>query len=221
MKNSSKKLLLISVLLNYQLMYAEDDVKKLCNQEIKKEIIDKTLVDKYCYETAKEYENNKEYGGASWYYLLSHNDKYNITNLKKYISKDASVIYANIAHSYVLNSDIKNAKILYEEFLKVYENPNADTQDDYKILFKLYPDKKEQLNKGLTLWNEIYKPLLPIDELTKKYEEAKKSNNYKEAVLYLEKIIKIKEEVLGKEQPIIATIYNNIGLLYQNMNDYP
>ncbi len=44
----------------------------LCDLEIKKENPDKTILEKECEVLAKEYEKNKKYGFASWYYILAY-----------------------------------------------------------------------------------------------------------------------------------------------------
>ena len=43
---------------------------------------------------------------------------------------------------------------------------------------------------------------------------------YKEAVKYYEKSIEIKERILDKNDPGLATSYNNIALVYNNMGEY-
>ena len=93
------------------------EAQKLCNAEIKKDKPNMQVVKKECIETAKYYENKKEYGSASWYYLLGGDYDRNINIIKTKL-KTESFSIAKIAHSYVLKGDLENAKKLYIEFLK-------------------------------------------------------------------------------------------------------
>ncbi|MEA2019925.1 MAG: hypothetical protein U9N59_15955 [Campylobacterota bacterium] len=147
--------------LSTNLLAKEKSAEELCNIEVKKELINKLKVQEYCSEAGKHYEEKEEFGSASWYYLLGGKLNYNIKSLKKKIKENDTVIYANIAHSLILKNNIKEAKELYRKFLNNAEIYWADeaTQDDYKLLYKLYPNQKKNLDIGLNFWNKIYKPL--------------------------------------------------------------
>ncbi|TQV61534.1 MAG: tetratricopeptide repeat protein [Sulfurovum sp.] len=45
--------------------------------------------------------------------------------------------------------------------------------------------------------------------------------DYPKALEYYQKSLTIKEKVLGLEHPKTSTSYNNIGLVYKSMGDYP
>ena len=44
--------------------------------------------------------------------------------------------------------------------------------------------------------------------------------NYAEALKYYNQALSISEEKLGKDHPDTATTYNNMGVLFYNMEDY-
>jgi len=176
----------------------------LCDLEVKKENPDKAILEKECEALAKEYEKNKKYGFASWYYILAYKNDYNIKHLV-----NIPGIELNIAHSYVLLEKPEKAKELYKTFLDTYMVPMADISmhEDYTLLNKLYPNSKKSLEKSMSFWNEIYKPLLPVNELDKKYKKAKEENRHSDEITYLSKIIELQKKYQNKDN---IHIYNNI-----------
>lgn len=203
-------ILLISTFLSTQAFAKTNSAKELCDAEVEKDKPNMQIVKKECLITAKEYEAKKEFGTASWYYLLSDKSSYSIKNIESKVKKYFG--FSNIAHSYILQNNLAKAKENYTKFLKNSEIPwaNSSIKDDYKLLFKLYPNKKELLNKGLAMWKEIYKPLEDIDRLYSKYKKAREDKNYKEAIGHIKKIIKIQKKSKLQHQILIA---NNTLLL--------
>lgn len=217
--NKLLQILTILTILTATINAKENEAKKLCDAEIKKEVIDKSIVKEQCIKVAKIYEHKKNYGGASWYYLLSGNNRHNINTIDQLIQKN----FSNIAHSYILNNEHDKAKELYIKFLKDTSIPWADkaTKDDYKLLFKLYPNHKEELIKGLKLWNEIYKPLLAVNELYPKYKKARKEKKYKEAIKHLIQVIELQKEYQVINTTDIRGKENSLSVMYFNNGQYP
>ncbi len=213
------KTIIIFNLLVASLQAKENEARKLCDSEIKKETINKAVVKEQCLKTAKFYEDKKEFGTASWYYLLGGDNDKNIKDIKNKIKNS---FVANIAHSYILKQNIPNAKELYTKFLQIATISWADeaTHDDYKLLFKLYPNQKEKLNKGLKLWNDIYKPLLKVNTLYPKYEKARKDKKYKEAIKYISKVIQLQQISNLQNNLLIADNEYNLGVVYNYNKQY-
>ncbi len=196
----------------------ENEAKKLCDVEIHKEVIDKSVVKEQCIKTAKFYENEKKFGLASWYHLLGGNNDKNINEIKNKIKSNGD--FSNIAHSCILKQNTQRAKELYTKFLRNAQIPWADKiiQYNYQLLLKLYPNQKDNLNKGLELWNEIYKPLLKVNDLYTKYNKAEKYKKYKKAILYLTQIINLQKKYQNSIQ-IVSNQYN-LGVMYYYNKDY-
>ncbi len=212
------KTIIIFNLLVASLLAKENEAKKLCDSEIKKETINKAVVKEQCLKTAKFYEDEKEFGKASWYYLLGGDNDYNTNYIESNISKNDN--FSNIAHSYILKQNIPKAKELYTKFLKNNSIPWADEaiQDDYKLFLKLYPNQKEKLNKGLKLWNDIYKPLLKVNTLYPKYKKARKEKKHKEAIQYISEIIKLQQT--HQNEILIVNNQYNLGVVYNYNRQY-
>ena len=125
------RLVLVLILLFLGSTVVHCNEQTLCDLETKKENPNKTILEKECEALAKEYEKNKKYGFASWYYILAYKNDYNIKHLA-----NISGIELNIAHSYVLLEKFDKAKELYEIFLATYMVPMADISmhEDYTLL---------------------------------------------------------------------------------------
>ncbi len=193
--------------------------KQFCDSEIKdKEANIKELKEK-CLDVAINYEAKKNYDSASWFYLLGGQYERDITFLKDKITKNYAK--ANLAHAFVLAGNFDEAKKLYSDFLSNTEPFWADNamQEDYKALFKIYPQKKENLQKALTMWSKLYKPYLPYKKAYSKYKEAKKNQNYQAAAIYLEEAIKLLEK-LRKKSFAIYQNYFDLGIAYYDATNY-
>jgi len=91
------KLISLIIIININLIAQEYKAKTLCDNEIKKDIIDKTILQEQCSKAAEFYDKNKKYGSASWYYLLSGVYEKNINKIEKKIQPNGNL--CNIAHS--------------------------------------------------------------------------------------------------------------------------
>jgi len=203
-------------------LFGIEDFEKLCDNEIKKDRINKKLVVKYCTKAGDNNFNKKNYESASWYYLLGGDIDKNINILQKYINnKNSFVIYPNIGHCYTIRGDFDNANRLYLKYIEKQMQPNIDIQEDYKLLYKLYPKYKNNLDIGIANWNKLYKPLLELEELYDSYQEEEKRENYKEAIKKLERIISLRENYYHKDNENTSIDYNNLSLLYSSIGNYP
>ncbi len=211
-----RTIIIITLLFNFTLLQAEESKAKiLCDAEIRKGQPDFDLVKKYCIETAKKFEEKKEYVRASWYYLLAGELDKNVNEIQLYIKDN----FSNIAHSYVLQDNLAKAKIMYSNFTRFYLDRHKEIQEDYKILFKLYPNKKNILNGGLKLWNKHYSS---IED--KVYFNKGKEAYYKFklplSLKYFKKSLYIKEKKNLKNNKEYYQIYDWIGKLYMRLHQY-
>jgi CHAT domain-containing protein len=212
---------MLGVLLFTGIGYSKENrAEKLCNSEIKKEQPNKEVLKKQCSIAAKEFEKKKEYGSASWYYLLVGAHTYNIHILQKKLSKSDNS--SNVGHSYILKGNFSRAREMYLRFLKSASLPWADEamQYDYKLLYRLYPKQKAKLNKGLALWNDIYRPLLDINGLYPQYKKAEKENNYQLARKYLSVILQIQMKYQNSHSLGVCDSLMGIGQLYYHEKNY-
>jgi len=120
-----------------------------CQKEIQKDNINIENLKKVCTEAGKYYENKEKYDYASWFYLLGGNYRYNISDIKNHIPISENV--SNIAHSYMLLGDLKNAKKYY----KFYLERDYDLDEDFEILNKIYHSKKDLISKGKEIWKTL------------------------------------------------------------------
>lgn len=200
----------------------ENKAEVLCNLEIEKDEFDIGLVHEYCSQSADYYFDNKNYESASWYNLLGARIDENINLVENYIDeKDSFVIYPNIGHCYVLKDNFDKANKFYVKYISKQLQPNIDIQEDYKLLYKLYPQKKKSLDKGLKNWNRLYSPLLGMEKYYDKYKKYEENENYLKAIESLEKIISLRKNYSIIDNENISTDYTNLSLLYSAIADYP
>ena len=116
-------------------------------------------------------------------------------------------------------NNLNEAESLYKSFLRNSSIDGADRniKKDYKLLFKLYPNKKENLQKGLEIWNKIYKPLKKLDSLNSKWRGASRNE---EKLIYILNAIEIIETHLGAEHKEIISWYTVAGNIYKDMKNY-
>jgi len=192
------------------------EIEKVCNEEMKKDKPILELSKVYCTQIGDFYKSKEDYIAASWYYLLSGELEKNIKEIKGNIQTN----FSNIGHTYVLKKNFDKAKNIYQTFLKQAKVPWADKaiKEDYKLLFKLYPQQTDNLKKGLRLWNEIYSPLKPINMFYIKYQKANKNNQYKKSINYLTKIIELQKKYQNKKNISMWDNIFNLGVLYHDIN---
>lgn len=189
---------------------------RLCSAEIAKDKPNISIVKKECFIAAKEQEKKKIYGDVSWYYLLSSHNNKNIYEIENKIDNGN---YSNIAHSYVLMNNFKKAEKNYIKYLtSIYTTFTAFKviPNDYKILFKLYPNKKELLTRGLALWERIYKPLA----LYPLYRTVKDHPPHKKAIEYLTQIIELQKKSGFKNDILVILLYNELVTRYVRHGEY-
>jgi len=157
-----KGLILSLLLLAGNYSYAKEaNVIEQCEQEIAKKALDIPFIKKVCLQAAKQEEANKQYGNASWYYLLAGELDYLIKEMPQYINpKTSTAIYANLAHAYVLKDQPKKAKEMYWVFLTLGGQNilSGFTSEDYAKLkkendsfkYKSIGDIKTILQLGIT-----------------------------------------------------------------------
>lgn len=218
--NLKIKIILVSlVLLN--ILYSSQE---LCDEESIREYPNQTNLTTYCLPIAKSYEENHEYSYATWYYLLAGKSRYNREVLVNRVFQNENV--ANIAHAFILNGDFKKAEKYYRYFLASYnlEDAYRAIYSDYALLKKLYPQNYQNLEKGLLLWNRIYKHIeknsKKIIELKYLAEEASKAKDYNKELYYFQQSYPIYVESFGAEHYNVATLYSNIGSSYNNLGQY-
>ena len=189
-----------------------EDFEKVCNEEVLKEDFNVSVVKKSCFKTAQKYEEENNMDDASWYYLIADKQDKNIDYMKKLLPKDALVLYSNIGHSCLLTDNAVEGEKYYKKFLDTYHNPNFAMQNDFKELLKLYPKYRTKILKAKKIWNRLYKPFIEIDDLYAKLENLEQG---KESILYLKKIIFIKEKYL-KNSISIASDYQSLAIVFED-----
>ncbi len=194
------------------------DIKRenACIEEVQNEEPNMKIVKQRCLETAEVYMENESYGSAAWFYLLGGNLDKNLNEVESKITDD---FYMNIGHTYVLKGEFEKAKKIYSDYPwkggGFFLYADEGMQGDYEILPRLYKEKKENLAKGLTLWNEIYAPLKKIVKAHNAYQMAQDVGNSEDEVealkAYLEYSIPFKNqqdiEFLDKKKKLAELYY--------------
>ena len=205
-----------------------------CKAEYLKKIFDISAIEDICNKAAKYEEEKEVYGSASWFYLLGGSYKYNIEHIEKFINKKSTVIYSNIGHSYALESNFDKTRKMYLDYLNTATSVNNYMQKDYKLLFKLYPQYKNQLDKGLAIWDELYYPLIEINELLVEYQfvlNDKDNKNYKktdkEKIDYLFSLINQQENKhysvkkhTKRNTRLLMYLYLDVSKIYKRKKEY-
>ena len=144
-----------------------------CLHEVKNNAPDMKIVKRRCLETAEVYMKNEHYGTAAWFYLLGGALDKNLNEVEEKITDD---FYMNIGHTYVLKGEYKKAEKIYRDYPwkggGYFLYADEGMQGDYEILPRIYKNKKENLAKGLALWNKIYAPLKKVVKAHNAYEMA-------------------------------------------------
>jgi len=208
---------LLTLVLFFSLSFGED-FERVCDEEVLKEDFNITVVEDACFKTADYYFNEKNFNDASWYYLLSDINK--TIQLEKYLNSSSSVIYANIAHSYLLKSDFNHAKKYYQKFIANYHQPKEGIEEDFKLLRDIYPQKRILIEEGEKIWNKLYHNIEEVDALYDRYKKLEQQRNYKEMISVLKKIISIKEKYISSNNLSIKIEYNNLGSAYYHIDNY-
>ena len=218
------KIILLSLMVLISLANSRGvKVTKLCNQEIKKEKPKKWRLEQYCVQAGEHYQGKygkRNYPLATHYYLMGGKNDKNINEIQPYTAKSAS--FRNIGHSYVVTGDFKEAENLYRKFLKNVCIVFADEeiQSDYKTLANIYPRKKENLKKGLALWNKIYTQILVAAQLSKEGMAFYQNGDYSSAIESFQKSLAIEEEILGRRHNNIVERNNYLGMAYGAMGNH-
>ena len=215
--NKQIMFVLLVIIFPFKLV-AVSSASKLCNSEVKKEQINKKNIYEYCSQAAQSAIKKKQFANLSWFYLLIGNLDKNINEIQFKI-EDGFLV--NIGHSYLLKGDLNATRKMYKKFLKnsSIHWVNNTIQDDFEPLLKLYPQKSEDIRIGIKIWNELYRPLKPIRTIYRKYRKAKKEKKYREAIIYLIKVIQLEKEYHPNDKDIAAN-YNHIGEMYKALGEY-
>jgi len=186
-------------------LWLDDKREQTCTAEIEKDKPDLNVVKERCLQTAEVYMENEEYGFATWFYLLGGDLD---TNLNKVEAKITDNFYMNIGHTYLLMGDFEKAKKIYSKYPweagEDFHYANERMQSDFIILPKLYKDKKDNLEKGLAIWNEVYEPIGKIVEASNAYSMALDEGNSTKQMQYLKEYLEY--AIPFKNEPSIEYI---------------
>ncbi|CAA6817860.1 MAG: Unknown protein [uncultured Sulfurovum sp.] len=214
-----KKIILMIIFIT-NIIYA-NTVQELCDTESQKEQPIQSILTKYCLPIAENYEGNKEYAYASWYYLIVGKNKHNQEVLAPQMTQNDNL--ANIAHSFVLSANFKEAEKLYHYFLAAHNDKESDEgiRADYQMLMRLYPQHHERLNQGLTLWHTIYTQIERNSSTIEGYKtlvsKYNKEGKHQQLLDLYQKMLPLYQESFGEENYNIATLYDNIGASYNSL----
>ncbi len=188
-----------------------------CIHEIGKININKDAVEHFCLLAGDSSFKKEDFIAASWYYVLSGKPHKSIDNVLSKLTKVD--MFSNIAYAYVLQGKYDAAENFYRQDINGEEvvSLNKVILDDYNILYKLYPHKKKELDKGLQLWRTLYTPLHSIEELTNKYKDPKIKYSLI-PLKYLPKLIDLIKKKLGENHPSLINYYAELasGILASN-----
>ena len=201
----------------------ENQKSKLCDAEVQKRIPNRDILKESCLTVALEYEQKGSYGNASWYYLLGGDYQKNINLLSSKIAQDDNLI--NIAHSYVLNGNMQEAERLYRYALASYnmDDLKHGTDEDYRLLSTLYPQKKAQLKEGYLLWKRVYADVEKSADAIMRYKQQVANyvaiKDYPNQLVIFQKMLPLYESTFGAEHANVATLYDNISTVYNNIGE--
>jgi tetratricopeptide (TPR) repeat protein len=199
-----------------------------CMSEIEKESPNIDIVNKHCLQTADIYMKNRAYGSAAWFYLLAGEYRKNIDEVE---GKITNGFYMNIGHSYLLEGNYTKAKEIYTNYPwdadANFYYADEDMQHDFVILHKLYKDKKENLEKGLAIWNEIYAPIAKIVEASNAYDMAEEDGDSSKQLKYLKEYLEYAKPYREKssinyieKQVLLADFYSLNSLEMESIATY-
>lgn len=200
------------------------DIKTLeetCDQEIAKEPPDKKVFLKACTEVASYREGQKNYNGASWYFLLGGKFKHNVSTIKPLVT--ANYAHSNIAFSHVLMaSDEDEIRSTFNKYLQQSPIDIADEtlRGDYNVLLKLHPDEKENLDRALVIWKALNEPLKPFLELSKRYQEAVAAKDLSKSIEILKETQELEKELLAETNPSRLETQLALGISYNQNQEY-
>jgi tetratricopeptide (TPR) repeat protein len=202
--------------------------EQTCTSEINKDEPNLEVVKERCLQTAEHYMENEDYGSASWFYLLAGEYEKNVDEVEAKITDD---FYMNIGHSYMLKGDYEKAKEIYTKYPwatnEDFHYSDETIQPDFVILPKLYKEKKENIDKGLVIWNEIYEPIGKIVKASNAYALAKEEENNAKQLEHLKEYIeyaipfKDKKSIdYMKKKKELAELYSYEGMEAESIDMY-
>ena len=175
-------------------VWLDDKRLETCLNEVQKTTPNQDIIKERCIQSAQKFEENGEYGSATWFYLLGGEISKNIEELEGKIDDNFTI---NIGHSYLLEGDLQKAKDFYADFLwftqgSFVEN-NASMDDDFTILSRLYPHQLERIKEGRNIWNKLYAPLGKIVETQQQYEELEYDYGEENSSKILQTLLQLSE----------------------------
>ncbi len=191
--------------------------EQTCTSEIEKDNPNLQIVHDRCLQTAEVYMKNEDYGSAAWFYLLAGEYEKNIDEVEAKITDD---FYMNIGHSYLLTGNYEKAKEIYSNYPweggEDFHYSDEGMQHDFVILPKLYKNKKENLEKGLAIWNEIYEPIGKIVKASNAYSMAEDDGDTKKQIESLKEYIKYAKPYKDKTSIDYIAKKKELAELYYN-----
>jgi len=135
-----------------------------------------------------------------------YNEKGNYIEAEKYISKSLKIKEAIFKKNDIELAISYNNRGLIFENMKKYDKALSD----YNKSIKIYIDNFTENSKEVAI---------DYNNIASLYNDKK---DYKNALRYLNRAKDILNRVLvNKEDTFIATLYNNLGLIYEYAGDYP
>ena len=228
-------MIILTVLLTSNISAEESEAKKLCDAEIKKEQPQINVLQKQCMRIALEYEKNKKFERASWYYLMGMQYEHNINSFKDKNIKD-QLYLVNIAHSNMLFGNINKSIELYKKYSK---NKSMSfvldmVSREYIILEKIYPQKINNIKEALDILQDYerfrmgskrtkYSYGAGFPEALNAYKKGKKYsklNDYPHALEYFNKALEITEAMYGGWHNYTKVLYRKNIQYCINNKDY-
>ena len=206
------------IFISFSFLSFGEDFERLCNEEVLKEEFNITVVQNYCGKVAQKYKEEGNVENAFNYYLFTDN----LNEIFDYQEDENSsfLFYLNRGHAYILNNNLEQAKDDYENVLTFDIDVDKNIQEDYHLLKKIYPHKKELLTRGLKIWNASNKKILQILKLTKEYDKLYNSKEYDMMINKLNEIISLKNKTILKNFSSTMMDYYHLAFIHEQRKHY-
>lgn len=168
------------------------------------------------------------YGSLGWYLIvLGKFEEAKEPCQKAYELAPENAAWAvNVGHVYLLNGDVITARTYYKKALPLFPS-EAEFQQGPKVDIELFIQngwEVEACQKELIWMEQAWQSLKRVKEdaeqLDQQVNDLEQQGRYTEAIPLAEKVLTIREDILGPEHPDTILSLNNLAELYYSMGDY-
>lgn len=199
----------------------QDVLEKRCTEQIEKKPLDINAISNFCEAIAEQYEEDKDYNSASWYYLLAGRFKHNIQSISPKVTENFA--FSNIAFSHTLQSGNElKIKKSFDKYLQTspVELSDESLRNDFKLLHGIFPEHKKELEIALALWTELNKSLSPIKALLKEAKQLANKKEYSQEIIILSQLLDVESSILNKNNPSLRRTKLALSIAYKQNKQY-